>query len=261
MDETKFKVESGIQLLSRLTAKKTKIENFYPNLFGSGPKYGDIIEIYSNRSSSFLLIDIICEALLPVKFGGAETGVLILNTDGHITLQALTALLQHKLLSRKKNNSDIECNEILKQILNNLYVQDIFDDFQLNATLEKLEYILAQHNNISLCIIDTFTAFYWSEHRFKMVKMDSYLKNLLRVVQNSAKSHEVTIIYTRPDYFNSSKDQRELLEACCENPTVERINCRVELLFNDNWTWTANISLFNNNYKKNFRYVNNQIIW
>ncbi|XP_073958353.1 DNA repair protein XRCC2-like [Choristoneura fumiferana] len=261
MDGTKFKVESGIQLLSRLTAKKTKIENFYPNLFGSGPKYGDIIEIFSNRSSSFLLIDIICEALLPMELGGAESGVLILNTDGHITLQALTALLQLKLLSRRKFNSNIECTEMLKQVLDNLYIQDIFDDFQLNTTLQKLDYVLAQHNNISLCIIDTFTAFYWSEHRFKMVKMDSYLKKLLRVLQKSTKSHEIAIIYTRPDYFNSSKDQRDNLEACCENPTVEKINCRVELLFNEDKTWTANISLFNNNSKRNFRYVHNQIYW
>ncbi|XP_063547220.1 DNA repair protein XRCC2 [Cydia strobilella] len=261
MDKPKFKVESGIQLLTRLCTKKTTVENFYPNLFQSGPKSGEVIEIFSNRSCSFLLIDMIIEAVLPVKFGGAEIGVLILNTDGHISLQALTVSLQNKLYTQHNFGlHEDDCAKVLNDMIDNIFILDVFDATQLYTSFQNLENILTKHNNISLCVIDTLTAFYWSEQSFKITKMDIYLRNLLRIVQKAVQGQEVTILYTRPEYFNSSKDL-ENTEACAEVPTAEKVNCRIQVLQNEDETFTANVTTSSYVTRKNFKIGLIQISW
>ncbi|XP_063633263.1 DNA repair protein XRCC2 [Cydia splendana] len=262
MEKTKFKVESGIQLLTRLSTKKTTVDNFYPNLFQSGPKPGEVIEMFSNRSCSFLLIDMIIEAVLPIKFGGAEIGVLILNTDGHISLQALTASLRNKLHTQYNVGlHEDDFAKVLNDMIDNIFILDVFEATQLYTSFQNLENILAKHNNISLCVIDTLTAFYWSEQSFKITKMDIYLRNLLRIVQKAVQCHEVTILYTRPEYFNSSKDLLENTEACADVPTAEKVNCRIQVCQIEDETFIANVRTSSDVTRKNFKIEFNKINW
>ncbi|XP_061715599.1 DNA repair protein XRCC2-like [Cydia pomonella] len=261
MEKTKFKVESGIQLLTRLSTKKTIVDNFYPNLFQTSPKSGEVIEIFSNRSCSFLLIDMITEAVLPIKFGGAEIGVLILNTDGHISLQALTASLQNKLHTQYNFGlREDDCGKVLNDVIKNIFILDVFDATELYTTFQNLENILTKHN-ISLCVIDTLTAFYWSEQSFKITKMDIYLRNLLHIVQKAVQGHKVTMLYTRPEYFNSSKDLLENTEVCADVPTAKKVNFRIRIYQNEDETFTATVTTSSDVTRKNFKIEFNKISW
>lgn len=232
----KFKLESGVQLLSRLS-KKAGIENFYPSLFNCGPNKDEVIEIFSNNSANPFLYDLITEALLPHLVGGVEAGTVIFNTDGNFDKNNFIEIFKHKLYTKltekniQVNFKDEAMDEILNGCLNNIIIIDIYDPSQLIISIQNLDNILMRHSNISLIIFHTLSAFYWSEQSFKVTKMDLYLKKLLKFVQKITKDFKIVILYTRPEYFCSSKESIENLEPCCPIPTESRINYRLQVKY------------------------------
>ncbi|CAF4783390.1 unnamed protein product [Pieris macdunnoughi] len=233
-----FKLESGVQLLSRLS-KKSVIENFYPTLFKCGPEKDEVIEIFSNNSANPLLYDLISEALLPHLVGGVETGIVFFNTDGNFDKNKFIELFKHKLYTNVTEKKIINLNDeamdiIINGCLNNFTVIDVYDPSQFIVSVQNLDNMLMKHSNISLIIFNTLSAFYWSEQSFKVTKMDLYLKKLLKFVQRITKDFKVVILYTRPEYFCSSKEAIENLEPCCSMPTEERINYRLQVKYSSN---------------------------
>ncbi|XP_052757725.1 DNA repair protein XRCC2-like [Galleria mellonella] len=247
MDPNKIKLESGVQLLARLI-KKSKIENFYPVLFKSGPKFGEVIEMFSNISLSTLLIDMICEALIPIKLGGAQLSILIFKTDGDFNYDALVECLRKKLEQFKS---------LFHETMSNLHILEIYDATQFYTTMYNLENIFTEHSDISLIIFDTLTAFYWSEQGFKITKMDMYLKNVLKVIQEVMKDYKITVIYTRPEYFNSSKDTN--LETCV-NSNTEGLDYRIQLIFEEG-VYKVIVKTSQLSIKRHFIILDNKINW
>lgn len=254
MTSIKYKVESGVQLLARLT-KKPVIKNFYCNLFQPGLKQDDVVEIIGEEISSSLLIDLIAEALLPSKISVESIGVLVFNTIGKLNYEELI-----KTLKKRLTTSNIDCvkvNDVLHSTLSNLFILDIYDATQLYTTIHNLDNILSNHNNISLLIFDTLTAFYWSEQGHKITKMDLYIKNLLKMIQKVTKEHKVILIYTKPRHFNSNKDSG--------NPTdiqiTERINYKVQLIESSSRTHNLVIKTNDLCYTKYINIEDNQINW
>lgn len=266
--KSKIKIESGIQLLARLI-KKPGIEKFYPVIFENGPKQGDFIELYSECNTSYLLTELVCTALIPQQLNGPEAGVIVFNTDGHFDFNSMTNILQSKIikcLDRTNNASKYINNDVdglLSMSLKNLYVLEIFDVTEFYVSIQNLENLLTKNPNISLVVFHTLTAFYWSEQDFKITKMDLYLKKLLQVIQKVIKDHKVTVMYTRPEYFSSSKESIENLEPCCQNSTEEHniINYRIQLVFNSNNSNIINVRTYNKQFQKEFNLINNEIIW
>ncbi|KAJ0181014.1 hypothetical protein K1T71_003099 [Dendrolimus kikuchii] len=204
MAEPKFVIESGMQLLARLT-KKPNIENFYPILFKSGPKNTDVIEISNDADTSWLLIDMISEALIPNKVNDSVQ-VLLIITDGNLNYELFLNVLRSKISNRfSQSNENIRHIEtIIQETLSKLHLIEIFDANQFYVTIHNLDNILMEHSNISLVIFNSLTAFYWSEQSFKITKMDLYVKNLLQIIQKFIKEYKITCVYTRPQYFISS---------------------------------------------------------
>ncbi|KAM3966671.1 LOW QUALITY PROTEIN: DNA repair protein XRCC2 [Aphomia sociella] len=233
MATNNIKLESGVQLLARLT-KKSKIENFYPALFRSGPKYNEFIEMFSEISMSVLLVDIICEALIPVKLGGPQLSVLIFNMGGSVNYDMLVNCVQKRLdliyFTEKSDHSE-EFKSLLQETLCNLYILEIYDATQFYTTVHNLENILTKHSDISLIIFDTLTAFYWSEQGHKITRMDLYLKNLLQIIRMITKDYKTTVLYTRPEYFSSSKNKNENLTSTSLPPTTEGVDYHIQLKF------------------------------
>lgn len=234
-----FKVESGLQLLARLT-KKRDIDKFYPMLFDSGPKLGEVVEIFGDccAGKTYLLMDMIVQALIPVGLGGAETEVLIFHTDGNMSTQILLNLLKHTVQTRIEAESSAllsksDVNEIFMECCSRFHFVDIYDATQLYVMIHNLENIFIDHPNISLLVFDTLTAYYWSEQGRKIKKMELYLKNIIKLIQKATKEYKSTIVYTRQDYFNSTKESIEDLEACCKLPTLECLNYRLFLTVQD----------------------------
>lgn len=257
MATTNCKVESGVQLLARLI-KKPVITNFYSNLFQPGLKNDDVVEVYGNKSSA-LLIDLINEALAPSRYNEEPLGVLVFNTVGQLNYKELISALKQKIVSSLNTDCDAELDTILHRTLNNLYILDIYDATQFYTTIHNLDNILANHQNISLLIFDTLTAFYWSEQGFKITKMDLYIKNLLRMIQKVSKEYKVILIYTRPGYFSSSKDSGNIGEV----QITEDINFKVQLVDN-NSTGAYEVNIRTNDLcynKKSISTLDNAINW
>ncbi|KAJ8734197.1 hypothetical protein PYW07_014748 [Mythimna separata] len=257
MAATKYKVESGAQLLARLI-KKPVIEDFYSNLFQPGLKNNDVVEVLGNNSSA-LLIDLINEALAPSRSGEEPIGVLIFNTVGHLDYKKLINALKKKIASSLNTYCDSELDTVLHKTLNNLFILDIYDGTQFYTTIHNLDNILAHHQNISLLIFDTLTAFYWSEQGLKITKMDLYVKNVLRMIQKVSKEYKVILIYTRPGYFNSSKDSGNIGEV----KITEGINFKVQLVDNiSTGAYEVNVRTIDSYYhKKYLSTIDNEINW
>lgn len=264
---TKLKVESGLQLLSRII-KKPGIENFYPILFETGPKQGDLIELFSDVSTSGLLLDMICEMLLPVQFGGVEVSILILSTDGHLKTENIFEYFRKKLMTCIKSNTPNEFGQHLKNVddiyndsLKKLLFMEIFDSTQLYITIQNLENVLTQHSNISVVIFDTLTAFYWSEQNVKITKMDLYLKTLLKTIHKVTKDFKVTVLYTRPEYFCSTKEVMANLEPCSELQSSEQLNYRIQIKHTGDVTYDVVVRKHNKQINRQFIICDGFITW
>lgn len=261
MTTSSFKVESGIQLLARLTKKPT-INQFYPQLFQSGPNPGEVIElIYSDDTPKCLLSDIICTALLPTDLGGAETGVLLFNCCGNLNYVSLMRSMSKKIISRLKTISEKEVNDILEKHFNNLFVVEIHDATQYYTTIYNLENMLLEHPNITMVIFDTITAFYWSEQSFKISKMDTYLKKVQSIIQNVTKEHKVIILYSKPNYFKSTKDLMNCIDACSELPCLEGVNYRISVSYDRDSIYLAKIKAHNIKLERRFYIKEDQLTW
>ncbi|XP_050354212.1 DNA repair protein XRCC2-like [Nymphalis io] len=264
MASTKCKVESGIQLLVRLT-KKSGIERFYPTVFGNGPNHGDFIEIYSEESTACLLAEFICESLIPNELGGPEASIIVFNTDGKLTLDYLINVAKNKILKLSKDNtnkSSNDTNKLLNSILKNLFILDTYETTQFYISIQNLDFFLIRNPNISLIIFDTLTAFYWEEQNLQKVsKMDLYLKKLLRMIYKVVKDFKVTVMYSRPEYFSTSKEPIEKLEPCCEFPVIEQINYRIQIVYNDNGQNHIHVRTYDKEFKIFFNIHNGEIMW
>lgn len=261
MAATKFKIESGVQLLARLT-KKVEIKDFYTNLFQGGLMHGDAVEIFSDVSTSNLLVDIISDALIPNKINGEPIGVLMFNTAGKFIYEELMKTLQTKISLRMETCIDDEIRQsnldrMLHKTLSNFFILEIYDAMQFYTTIHNLENVLIKHSNISLILFDTLTAFYWSEQGFKITKMDIYLRNLLRMIQNVSKEYKVILIYTRPGYFSSSKDTDNLKTS----QVMEGISYKVHLIDNGAEDYQVNVKTSDTYYMKSYKIVDNIIKW
>ncbi|XP_075990946.1 X-ray repair cross complementing 2 [Anticarsia gemmatalis] len=261
MTTAKFKIESGEQLLARIT-KKNAIENFYPALFECGLNHGDTVEIFSDTSTSYLLIDLICEALFPTKSNEEPSGVLMFNTVSQFIYEEFIKTIKMRIDSCLDNSLDIETRKIendrlLNKALSNFFLLEIYDATQFYTTIHNLDSIFTQHSNISLLVFDTLTAFYWSEQGFKIMKMDLYIKNLLRIIQKVSKEYKVIIVYTRPGYFSSSKDMNNYETS----QLADGLNFKVQLVDSSKGVYQLNVRTVHSYYTKCFIVLNNVIKW
>ncbi|XP_053601084.1 uncharacterized protein LOC128669888 [Plodia interpunctella] len=255
---TKFKMESGVQLLARLFKKTDNVKNFYTPLFQTGLKFGEIIEMYSQISLTPLITDIICEALLPSNLGGPHLNILLICTDGNMDFNMLLSCLRKKLLDKIPLCTDIDIDKLIQDVLNNLAIYKVYDATQFYTTIHKIESIMIEYPDTSLIIFHTLTAFYWSEQGFKITKMDFYIKNLLKLIRKITKDYKITLFYTRPEYFSSSKDTIENLETSSEHSAVDKVNCRIQLLHVDDCkNYQVNVNNFDSHYTKYFNITDN----
>lgn len=255
MSASHSKLESGLQLLARLT-KKQFIDNLYRSLFTDGHKPNDIIEIVGENGSgkSALVCDIISEAILPKTCNGTEAGVLFINTDGNACFKKLYQTLNVKVGEFINNSDNAEVgNEIVQRALSQLQIIEVDNPLQFYATLQNLESIISNHGNMSLLIIDTLTAYYWSEQNMKIVKMNVYVSNILKLIQKVTKQFQIVVMYTKPVYFNTNMENNHDLLSYRIDLNV--VNSKDDLIYE--------ATCFRNDfkYKKYFKFCNNTVQW
>lgn len=259
------KVESGLQLMARLSRKR-EIDKFYHQLFESGPKLGEVVEIFGGcgAGKTILVMDLIVQALLPTVLGGAETDVLIYHTDGNLNIQLLLYMLKETIQCRFEDSAGacVENKEmVFMACCNRFHFLEIYDATQLYVTIHNLENFFIDHPNISMLIFDTLTAYYWSEQGSHLTKMDLYLKNMLKLIQKVTKDYKSIIVYTRQEYFNSSKENIKHLEAYHKSSTLECLNYSIYVSFEDSRHQVTIRSSDDSVVTKVFRINNGQLEW
>lgn len=249
MATAKFKIESGVQLLARLR-RETNIDSFFPVLFESGLKSGDFVEVTLD-SASYLLLDIVTEALIHTRTSGASIGVLIFNTDGHLNYSELLLVLKKKLSDSSSKNNDIESK--LKETMSNLHILDIYDANQFISSIHNIDTILTAHPNISVIIFHSLTAFYWSEQGYKITKMDYYIKNLIDTIQKVIKEYKTICIYTKPEYFSSNNKDTDLIPM--------EVDYHIQSLDLGKGNYQVNVKTSKKTTTRFYTIINNKLQW
>lgn len=265
-----YKMESGYQLFARLNSRPT-LENIYPNIFGNnGPRGREVIEIFGDTSTGKTLIitELIAYCILPgeannTRIGGKNAGAILINTDHHFHIFKLAEIMENiiKKYSRDSNTtlSKTEITNIIKVSLKKLIILNCFDSYQLHATILNLENIIADNNKLTLIVLDSLSAYYWSDRLNSGIKsMDLYQKSVLKSLQVKVKDYNLTIVFTKYSGF-SRKDSSE---ECVTHPILEKVNYKVFLENSaDKNTYQANIT-FPDNTKITKKYrIQNLVEW
>lgn len=230
-----YKVETGFQLFTRLTSRPT-LENIYPDLIpNNGPKVREVIEILGDSSTgkTFLATEFVAKCLLPAEMhnmdiGGKNAGAIVINTDHHFHIFTLIKIMENILKTCKNNTKTItsaQISDIINASLKNLIILNCFDSQQLFVTFHNLENILSSNKNVSLIVLDSILAYYWSDRQNGgIMRKDLYQKSILKLLQNMTKDYSLVIIFTK-----HMTSKRVVTEECCAQPALEKINYRIIL--------------------------------
>lgn len=202
------KIESGLQLFSRLNIRPN-IERIHPILFShGGPSANESVEISGNASTgkTTLIMDLLARCLLPRKYNnldisGMDCGAIIINTDTHFDIFRLINIMEYHLKSTfHKYNiliHNAEVKEIIELSLNKLMIMNCYDSIQIDITFLNLERILSENLEVGLVVLDSVVSQYWA-HRLEtgIVSLQSYCYKIVSNLQSNVKNSNIVIIFT-----------------------------------------------------------------
>lgn len=261
-------IESGLQVFTRLTCPPTLV-SLHPHLFPDGPLPLQVIEIsYENDSpQNAILCDLISNVILPAEYGGKNTSVVIIITDGHFDVLILAKILRFKLKLRFNYDED-SIKSIVEKCLNLAYIMEVYDSRHLFITMKSVEQMFAAKAEIAMVIVDTISAFYWSDrlNGKSVFKMDSYLKKTLGTLQALTKEYKPVIVYTKPSYFVSKSSLSDEGVECSQEIGIEKINYKLIIKKNSEQkgvTDLYNVSVkdVNCTFLKHFYFKSDEINW
>nr|KAF7437684.1 hypothetical protein H0235_000075 [Vespula pensylvanica] len=185
--------------------------DFDDTLFFNGLRNTDIIEITGNASSgkSLLLANILAKCILPdtydgIRVKGLAASAVLINTDCHFQISKLIKVMStivtdvYKSVGIKRVNNET-ISKIVNDVLDNLIIINCYGNDQFLLTLQTLESILFRNNKIVILAIDSISAYYWQTRENSNIKsIDSYVINLIKLVQATTSQYNVITIYTRP---------------------------------------------------------------
>ncbi|XP_028735315.1 DNA repair protein XRCC2 [Peromyscus leucopus] len=152
------KAESGTELLARLEGRSS-LKELEPNLFADedSPVHGDILEFHGPEGTgkTEMLYHLTARCILPKSEGGLQIEVLFIDTDYHFDMLRLVTVLEHRL-SRSSE-------ETIKLCLGRFFLAYCSSSMQLLLTLHSLEALFCSHPSLCLLIVDSLSAFYWTD--------------------------------------------------------------------------------------------------
>lgn len=198
-------IESGAELLARLN-NKPSLYGIEDTLFFEGLRNTDIIEINGEQSSgkSLLLSQILAKCILPnyYQIKGCNASAILINTDHHFQISKLIELMNgiiNNVMSFASEAMEIDFDKrtIIKNSLHNLHIINCYNSEQFFLTLRTLDDIFLDNTKIALLAIDSITAYYWQDCEDNIIKIDTYIKNLLKVIKIHTIQFNIATIYTK----------------------------------------------------------------
>lgn len=203
--------ESGAQLIGRLSSGPSLL-HLDDMLFPEGPKPKDVIQISGEASvgKTLLLLKFLTKCLLPQKYerlelGGLNAGVVLIDTDHNLSILKLVSLME-EFINNAKNSDPVykkmkvgDVEKIIKYSLANLIILKTYSSEQLEMNLYSLKRLLSNKNNISLLVIDSLTAYYWSDtmNLKSRKRMDKYLKDMVEKLRKYVHDYNIVTIFVK----------------------------------------------------------------
>ncbi|XP_043959924.1 DNA repair protein XRCC2 [Gambusia affinis] len=191
--------ESGTQLFARLEARRC-LKDVEPRLFADdgGPDHGEVVEVYGPEGTgkTELLYHLLCRCVLPEAAGGLEVDVVFVDTDYSLDMFRLASVLDSRLSAGGSAGSD---DEVLRSCLSRLLVVRCSSSSQLLLTLHFLETTLSSRSRVALLLIDSISAFYWSDRSeggASVAKQEEKLSRCSELLDRLLRDYRITIFAT-----------------------------------------------------------------
>lgn len=186
-----------------------------------------------------MLLHLIANCILPkswkdLKLNGRSVGVVFVDTDYHFQLLRLVAVMEHRILNAIKEAQDgttplvdnrtthfdsnyerprlcypekyCDYENFIKICLSQLFIVHCNSSIQLLATVLSLENLLAAKPEVGVFVIDSLSAFYWTD-RFSGGESPSLqeenLRKVVNVIARYARQYHVVLIATKQLIFGA----------------------------------------------------------
>lgn len=201
----------------------------------------------TNCGKSMLTLNLVASALLPkvwcgIELGGCNTGVTFIDCDQHFSIFQLVNLMykrvkaqlklakdvlnKHRkdempdktfihsareireLLESKRANLKARIEEMVHDCLKSLYYIKCMESLQFPIVLASMEEHLAKHNNVSLVVVDSLSAFCWYDWIYrgagKFNVLKKYYDRVLGVLLANTKKYKVVLLAVKQALFLKS---------------------------------------------------------
>ncbi|XP_038139789.1 DNA repair protein XRCC2 isoform X2 [Cyprinodon tularosa] len=182
--------ESGTQLFARLE-DRPRLKDIEPGLF---PDDGG-----SDHGKTELLYHLLCRCVLPEAAGGLEVDVVFVDTDCSFDMFRLVSILDSRLNAGVSTCLTSSDDGVLRSCLSRLLVVRCCSSSQLLLTLHFLETTLSARHSLGLVLIDSISAFYWSDRSeggTNMMKQEEKLSKCSELLGRLLRDYKITIFAT-----------------------------------------------------------------
>lgn len=199
------KIESGVQLFSRVTSKSS-LETINRKLFPEGLPTNSYIEITGPdiNQKYQLLLDFLVRCILPSAYceEWMDCAVIFVNTDQQIGMFDILNSIDGHLKKKNVKTS----SQIVAKALKNITLVNCFNCDEFELSLCNLERIVNSYDNHDLVLIDNIAPFYWNK-RFSSDKLSLYSVALdnFEILYNVTKSLNLVLIFIRNETVESKK--------------------------------------------------------
>lgn len=196
------------ELLRQIASqRRPNLVNLFPHMFPKnvGPLPGEVIEITgdSNTGKTMLLTELIARAVMPTKFGGQQTAVVLLETEVNYQIFNLVSIMERIVREHHADCTETEMLEIIYQSLEKLQTLTCYTRDDLDMAVFSLENMFLQNTQISMLVLDSINTFYWQDGTDRYRSISQHTKELLDRLRKVTDTHGAVMAYTRPSYFRS----------------------------------------------------------
>ena len=222
-----------------LNGLDTKLFADIPN----GIQPGNVVEFSGPEGSgkTEILLHLIANCILPkswkdLKLNGRSVGVVFVDTDYHFQLLRLVAVMEHRILNAIKETQDgttslvnnrtttphfdsnnerhhlcypekyCDYENFIKLCLSQLFIVHCNSSIHLLATVLSLENLLVAKPEVGVFVIDSLSAFYWTD-RFRGGESPSLQeknqRKIVDVIARYAQQYHVVLIATKQLIFGA----------------------------------------------------------
>ncbi|MEJ1279560.1 hypothetical protein NN561_010494 [Cricetulus griseus] len=189
-------------------ACRSSLKELEPNLFADedSPVHGDVLEFHGPEGTgkTEMLYHLTARCILPKSEGGLQIEVLFIDTDYHFDMLRLVTVLEHRL-SRSSE-------ETIKLCLGRLFLAYCSSSLQLLLTLHSLEALFCSHPSLCLLIVDSLSAFYWTDRASggeSVALQESTLKKCSQLLERLVTEYRLVLFTTTQSLMQKASDSAE----------------------------------------------------